>query len=156
MAGRKGPARKKTDVRTKTTRPTRDPKQIFLEHLRLTANVSESARIALRERSTVYQWRDSDGSFAAAWDDALDEATDALEYAARQRAVHGVEEYVVSGGRLVMDPTDPEKPLTQRKYSDTLAVTLLKAHRPEKFRERHDIKQSGAIAINITSDDDAL
>lgn len=153
MAGRKGPA--KALDRTKRTRPTRDAREIFLDHLRKTANVSESARVAVVARRTIYDWRDADQVFAEAWDDAVDEATDALEAEARRRAIEGDEEYVVSMGQLVRDPKTGEY-LTTRKRSDGLMTLLLKAHRPERFRERYDVKQSGHITMNITPDDDAL
>jgi len=106
-------------------------------------------------RTTVHEWRDQDPAFAAAWDDAIDEATDALEAEARRRAVDGHEEYVISMGQIVRDP-ETGKPLKQKKYSDALTTLLLKAHRPEKFRERYDVQQTGNITMNITSDDDAL
>ncbi|GBR23096.1 cytochrome P450 [Komagataeibacter nataicola] len=153
MAGRKGLA--KAEKRTSRTRPTRDAREVFLEHLRKTSNVSESARVAVVGRTTVHEWRDQDPAFAAAWDDAIDEATDALEAEARRRAVDGHEEYVISMGQIVRDPETGE-PLKQKKYSDALTTLLLKAHRPEKFRERYDVQQSGHITMNITPDDDAL
>lgn len=149
MAGKK--AAKDRSVLTKNTCSTRDAREVFLEHLRKTANVSASARIALRERRTVYQWRETDAAFAAAWDDAIDEATDALEQEARRRAIEGDEEYVVSSGQVVRGPGGEF--LKTRKRSDALMQMLLKAHRPEKYRERHDVRQSGTIAINITPDD---
>lgn len=153
MAGRKGPAKSKAD--TKDTGSTRDAREVFLDHLRKTSNISQSASIALVERKTVYRWREADPAFAAAWDDAIDEATDMLEAEARRRAIEGDEEYVVSMGQLVKDPKTGEY-LTTRKRSDGLMTLLLKAHRPEKFRERYDVQQSGNITMNITQDDDAL
>jgi len=153
MAGRKGPA--KALDRTKRTGSTRDAREVFLDHLRKTANISESARVAVVARRTIYEWRDADPVFAAAWDDAIDEATDALEAEARRRAIEGDEEYVVSMGQLVRDPKTGEY-LTTRKRSDGLMTLLLKAHRPERFRERYDVQQTGNITMNITKDDDAL
>ena len=154
MAGRRGPAKPRART-TKKTSPTRDAREIFLEHLRETSNISKSARLALVDRSTVYRWREESPVFAAAWDDAIDEATDALEAEARRRAIEGDGEYVVSMGQLVKDPKTG-KYLTTRKRSDGLMTLRLKAHRPEKFRERYDVQQSGNITMNITQDDDAL
>jgi len=148
-------AKKKRPTATQTTRPPRDARAVFLDHLRKTANVSESAQIAMRDRRTFYQWRDKEPEFALAWDDALDDATDALEGEARRRALHGHEEYVVSMGQIVLDPKTGE-PLMQKRFSDALTTLLLKAHRPEKYRERHEVRNTGTIGITITSDDDAL
>ena len=36
-------------------------------------------------------------------------------------------------------------PLMEHQYSDTLLITLLKAHRPEKYRDRVDLKHGGTI-----------
>ncbi|KXV20639.1 hypothetical protein [Gluconobacter japonicus] len=153
MAGRKSPAKGRPS--TKSTRPKRDAREVFLGHLRKTSNISESARVAVIDRKTAYKWREAEPDFAAAWDDAIDEATDALEAEARRRALDGHEEYVISMGQIVRDP-ETGKPLMQRKFSDSLTTLLLKAHRPEKYRERHDVEQRSTIAVTITSDDDAL
>ncbi|GAD09164.1 hypothetical protein GFGA_1d1194 [Gluconobacter frateurii NBRC 103465] len=153
MAGRKSPAKGRPP--TKSTRPKRDAREVFLGHLRKTSNISESARVAVIDRKTAYKWREAEPDFAAAWDDAIDEATDALEAEARRRALDGHEEYVISMGQIVRDP-ETGKPLMQRKFSDSLTTLLLKAHRPEKYRERHDVEQRSTIAVTITSDDDAL
>lgn len=92
----------------------------FLEELRKTCNVSHSARLAGVGRRTVYNWREADAQFAAAWDDAEEEAVDALELAARERAIDG---------------------------SDRMMEILLKAHRPEKYVERRE--HGGNINITM-------
>ena len=114
----------------------------FLETLRKTGNVTEAARVARISRNTVYTHRHADPVFAEAWDDAEEEATDALEYEARRRAVHGVERPVVYKGEVVA--TIPE-------YSDRLMELLLKAHRPEKFKERvaNELTGKGGGPIDV-------
>lgn len=153
MAGRKGPVKAKAG--TIGTDPTRDARDKFIQHLCVTGNISASARYAGVSRSTVHRWRDADPVFAELWADAEEEGVDALEQEARRRATEGDEEYVVSMGQLVKDP-ETGAFLTTRKRSDTLMTLLLKAHRPEKYRERHDVKNTGTISINITQDDDNL
>lgn len=114
-------------------RPIRpDQRAKFLEHLAKTANITASAEAAGFTRRSVYDLRAADPEFVEEMDDALEQATDLLESAARDRAIVGVEEYVVSGGRVVMHP-ETGLPLTQRRHSDTLALALLKAHRAPKF-----------------------
>jgi len=70
--------------------------------------------------------------FAAAWDEALEIATGSLELEARRRAQKGVLEPVYYKGKKVG---------AVRKYSDTLLIFLLKAHRPDKYRDnvRHEV-----------------
>ena len=91
-------------------------RETFLEQFRLTCNVSHAARSAGIGRRTVYDWREADPEFAAAWDEAEEEAIDALELAARERAIDG---------------------------SDRMMEILLKAHRPEKYVERMRTELSG-------------
>lgn len=119
-----------TNLRQNTRRAT-PWRAVFLESLRKTANVSYSAKVAGVRRSSAYRARDKSVSFASKWDDALEEGIAALEEAARVRAFEGVDEPVFQGGIEVG---------AKRVYSDRLAELLLKAHRPEKYRERHDIK----------------
>ena len=82
-----------------------------------------------------------DLDFAAAWEEAEERAVDRLEAEAWRRAVDGVPEPLVSSGKVVRD--DDGQPLAIRRYSDTLMLALLKARRPEKFKDRavveHDI-----------------
>ena len=73
-------------------------------------------------RQTAYDHRTSDAAFKAQWDAAVEEACDILEDVARQRAV---------------------------EMSDTLLIFLLKAHRPEKYRETVRKEHAGAIEHKI-------
>lgn len=89
---------------------------LFLVELRNSGNVRQSCEKAGVGRKTVYEHRDRDPEFAAAWADAVEDACDELEKIARQRAT---------------------------TVSDTLLIFLLKAHRPERYRERYDHQHSG-------------
>jgi len=96
----------------------------------------------------LYVWREEDPEFAKAWDDALDEAASTLENEAWRRATEGVEEPIV--GRVERDRDGVVAHV--RKYSDSLLTTLLKAHRPEKYRERYEHELRGAIQIEYVND----
>ncbi len=101
----------------------------FLTALRDGATVAGACKEAKIGRSTAYDWRGKDKAFATAWDEALEDGTDALEDEAKRRAVEGVAEPVFYQGKKVA---------TVRKYSDTLLMFLLKGRRPEKFKDRHE------------------
>jgi hypothetical protein len=126
----------------------------FLQHLAGSGNVSASAEAACLSRSTFYTLRKHDEEFAAAWADAVETATDALEAEARRRAVEGYEEYVTCKDGLVLGPDG--QPVMQRRYSDSLMALLLRAHRPDKFRDRASVEHTGpggkelAATINLT------
>ena len=104
-------------------RPRR--KTVFLEALVDSLNVTLACRRAGIARRTAYDWREADEGFARKWDDAIDEGVDLLEAELHKRAFEGVERPVYYKGEQVG---------TWRFYSDALAMFLLKAHRPERYR----------------------
>jgi hypothetical protein len=108
----------------------------FLSSLRKLGNVTSACNAAKIERSTAYRHKEADKEFAALWQEALDEAADRLEAEARRRAERGVLSPVYQGGKLVGQV---------REYSDTLMALLLRAHKPEKYRERQEI--SGTLGL---------
>ena len=116
------------------TKLTNRARETFLEVLRETANVSEAAKTARVSRTCAYAHQKADPAFAAAWDEAVEVARDALEAEARRRAVNGVEEPVFHKGKVCGHI---------RRYSDRMLEILLKAHRPEKFKERSEVKHDG-------------
>ena len=107
---------------------------VFLDGLRATGNVSESARAANICRSRVYECRHRDPVFAAAWADALEAAADRLEMEAFRRAVEGIGEDRFFRGDVVGRVT---------RYSDRLLMFLLKARRPERFDGAQSQKDTG-------------
>ena len=107
-------------------RPRR--KRAFLHVLAQTVNVARACRNAGIPRRTAYDWRDADPDFARRWNDALDDGIDLLEAELHRRAFEGVEKPVWHKGEQVG---------TTRHYSDALAMFLLKAHRPERYRDNY-------------------
>lgn len=106
---------------------TDSAREKFIAALRETCNVTEAARAANIGRTAAYDWRNDDNVFAAEWDEAEQEAADKLEREAWRRGVEGTDKPVTFQGRI----TDSYK-----EYSDRMLELLLKAHRPEKFKER--------------------
>lgn len=123
--------------------------QIFLKLYRECANIKASCKAAGINRSTFYNWRDRDPAFAAQLSEAEKDADDTAEAALYDRAIKGVESYVVSNGRVVyLD----DKPLKERKYSDSLLTLLLKARMPEKYKDKQHVEHSGGIDITGARD----
>lgn len=120
----------------------------FIAELRKRANVSDAAKAAAIDRSTAYRWRDAEPEFAAAWNDAIETAIDAMEREAHRRAFTGIKKPIV--GRVAKDKDGIVAHVTE--YSDGLATLLLKAHRPDKYRERQDIHHSGRVDIEYVND----
>lgn len=129
--------------RALTDRTRQRARDVFLVELAARGNVSAASAVAGMSRVWFYAERESDADFAAAWDAALETAIDAMELEARRRAVEGVEKPIV--GRIGKDQDGVI--VYVREYSDSLMTLLLKAHRPDKYRERQDIHHSGELGI---------
>ena len=130
----------------RTHRTPQRARDAFMEALDRGMTVSGACKAASMGRSTAYGLRATDVEFAKAWDEAIENGTDVLEDEAFRRACEGVVEPIVSGGRQVLDTEG--KPMMLRRYSDTLMVTLLKARRPERFRERSTVESTVTVAAD--------
>jgi hypothetical protein len=128
----------------------------FLKELVRLGNVTAACDAADVGRATVYEHADRHPDFKEAWQEALEAAADLLELEARRRAHDGIDEPVIYQGELCGAWVDGQGnavakdtpgarliPLTVKKYSDSLLMFLLKAHRPDKFRERSSVEHSG-------------
>lgn len=132
-------------------------------------------------RQQVYLWRREMPDFAADWDEALKIGITALEDEAHRRAFEGVDEPLTHKGQftylredvigedgqpviseVTLEPVtrirrDKDgKPMvaTISKASDTLAIFLLKAHNPEKYRDNSRVEHAGSIELTHASDDE--
>lgn len=106
----------------------------FCEALAETGNITKSCEISGLPRRTAYDARNADPDFRAKWDAAIDLGTDGLEDEAVRRGREGCDKPVYQGGKLVG---------YVREYSDALLVTMLKARRPEKFKDRVASEHTG-------------
>lgn len=101
-------------------------KQKFLEHFATTGNASKTCRELGLSRNSVKFWQRKDRTFQAGYDAAQEEAVERMEEEARRRGVEGTLEPVYFAGKAVG---------AIRKYSDTMLIFLLKAAKPEKYRD---------------------
>jgi hypothetical protein len=92
-------------------------------------------------RTTVYEERQRNEEFALAWADVEERSTERMEREAYRRAVEGVKTPMVSAGKLVT---------TVQTYSDGLLQFMLKARRPDIYRERVDLKHEGGVKVDKT------
>lgn len=142
------------------------PQSAFLEAFARMGCVSYACEAAGIGRTCYYRWREESEAFRAAAEIAKEQAIDALEREARRRALDGVRRLKFDRGQVVMipcEPGDPDgqkvadadpdrgtpeqwaKPYVEHEYSDRLLEFILKAARPEKYRERVETKVSGKV-----------
>lgn len=124
---------------------TPEKEREFLAALAATCSVSQACEDADVSRRVVYEWRAADADFAARWDEAKRIGAEALEDEAMRRAARGVDEPVFHQGAQVG---------TIRKYSDTLAIFLLKGAMPEKYRDNAKLELAGRVELSKLTDDE--
>lgn len=100
-------------------------RKAFLDALEKGYSVSRSAAEAGHSVNAFKTWKAEDEEFSKDWEDAIEAGTDRLEDRARDRAM---------------------------RDSDGLMVVLLKARRPEKYRERSSVEHSGAVDLSSARD----
>lgn len=116
---------KKTAARIKT----------FLEALdHRKGNVSAACEAIGIGRTAAYTWRKDDPDFAERWNDIVDKHMDALEAKIYERAFDGWQEPVFYQGKECGTVT---------KFSDSDAQFILRANRPEKYRDNSKIELGG-------------
>lgn len=153
----------------------------FCAALAETCQVRKACKAVDISIQTAYRWRKEMPDFAAAWDEAVQAGVLGLESEAHRRAFDGIEKPLTHQGNFTylyreakdeegnpiineatglprMDPVLDEygnhKVAAVREYSDTLAIFLLKAHNPEKYRETSKVELSGHLAVTEMSDDE--
>lgn len=100
-------------------------KKAFLDAFAETGIVLAAAQASGIGRASVYRWLEHDEEFALAFHQAEEDSTQRLERAAYERATRSVEP------------------------SDTLLIFLLKARRPERYRDRYEVRHSGSTEAPV-------
>lgn len=108
----------------------------FLAVFEQTGNITAASKAASVSRSAVYAARKNIEEFRLLFEDAEEVAADRLEAEALRRGVEGWEESVFYHGEEVG---------AIRKYDSQLLLALLKAARPDKFKDRTATELSGSL-----------
>jgi hypothetical protein len=96
----------------------------FLQKLRDGHTPGKAAALCGLGRRTVFDWKDKDKAFAAAWFDAAEMGIDLLEEEAIRRARDGVRKPIFHAGTICGHV---------QEYSDTLMTLMLKGRRRDIF-----------------------
>lgn len=109
-------------------------------------NITLAAKMAKIDRTQHYRWL-ADPDYASQFQDAEEQAVEMLEKEARRRAIEGLRKKKFDkNGQPVIDPETGEQ-YVEHEYSDSLLIFLLKGARPEKYRDRHEIRAN----VNVTA-----
>lgn len=136
-----------TAKRTRRRTPKRDWRPAFLKAFAETGLVIEAAKKAKVSRSNVYDERQRNETFALAWAEIEEWTTEEMEQEAQRRAVRGVEEPIFYKGEIQG---------SVRKFSDTLLIFLLKARKPEVYRENVKVEHGGKVKHEVEAVDGAI
>lgn len=119
----------------------------FLAAFAECGSVTRAAGTAGVRLGDHHRWLNEEDGYREAFREAEEEAVERLEEEARRRAVEGTEKPVFYQGEQVG---------VVRDYSDTLLMFLLKAARPERYRDRAaqeaDGENGGPLRIIIDGD----
>ena len=147
----------------------------FLLHLREVPNVTRAAALVGLTPGSVRYHKKSKPEFSRLWEEAVEQSIDLMEQIAHAKAFYGTAKPIIHQGQptyqrdftaQVVDPdtgllkyVEPHEapfkrdtngdliPMVVHEMSDALITFLLKAHRPEKYRERSDVNVTGSIDI---------
>ena len=116
---------------------TIEKKALFLAHLSNYCNITKSAKAAGISRDVVYEWKKVDDQFCEDLDVARAIGFEAMEDEMHRRAFEGSLKITKQGA--------------YREFSDTLAIFLSKATKPERYSERirNEITGAGGAALNL-------
>lgn len=155
-SGKKPPSKGSRDSRARDERrpsaaeeaaETREvKKRAFLSAFAACGRITKAAQAVGMNPDTHYEWRKADPVYDKAFTDLRERVADILEDEAVTRALDGVEEPLI--GRVGKDEDGIITKVFRK--SDRLLEILLKANRPEKFRERYEFtgKDGGPIELS--------
>ena len=115
-------------------------KHAFLEQYAQWANISYACKVAGVPRQNIYEWQEHDADFSRAFKIAESAATERLEREAWRRAVDGSPYKRTSYWHG--EPVGTDEKI---EYSDQLLQLLLRARRPDVYREKVDVAVSQIV-----------
>jgi len=124
----------------KTAVQTVRAKDAFLKAYAEWANISYACKVSGVARQNVYDWQEKDEEFSAAFHRAESAATERLEREAWRRAVEGSPYERTSYWHG--EPVGTDRKI---EYSDQLMMLLLRARRPDLYREKVDVAVNQVI-----------
>lgn len=130
-----------TDSKVSSNVKSGDWIETFLSAIMQGSSVTDATNLVGVHITLPYKRRTTDEAFKRAWREAADIGTEFLEQEAARRAYHGTLKPVFHKG---------EQCGFVREYSDTLMIFLLKARKPEMYRDNvEDGVARGSFVLNV-------
>lgn len=117
----------------------------FLEALARRPVVTYACEAAGVSRSKAYRTKARIPAFARLWDLAVEGGRDRIESEAMRRGMEGVMRPVFGN---LGDGLGTGVVGEQREYSDRLLETVLRAHKPEAYRERFEVRHTDETELD--------
>lgn len=135
-----------------------DIEKFFVE-LAETGVEAQALRAAGMTRGDLRELK-QDAKFSERYDDAIADASDAIELEVHRRSVAGWQEPVVYQGEPVwkrcprtgeplLDENFDRIPFTVNRKSDGLLAKLVEAKKPEQFGKKQSIDLTGSLGVNV-------
>lgn len=129
-------------TRNRTPQKAEEWKPAWLEAFSRLGMVMAACKDVGVGRTTVYEARQQDEAFAVAWADVEQATTERMEREAYRRAVEGVRKDIFYRDQVIGE---------ERSYSDTLLIFMLKARRPDVYRENVKVEHSGKVGHDLST-----
>ena len=148
--------------------------ELFIAAFGKCGSIKQACTIAGIDRKTFYNWKKDDKQFAEQFTEAEEDACDTIDDEIVRRSIEGIEEPLVSMGRIVCEEVpmlDKEgkevldkqgnpkmrrgSQITVRKYSDTLLLALAKSRMP-KYRDKQNVELTGKNGGRIEVDENMV
>jgi hypothetical protein len=123
----------------------------FLTSYELHGSITAAADEAGSQRTLHYRWLDNP-EYKAAFEQAEENACQAVDREIRRRAVEGIEEPVVYQGRISYERVRVgkkyvKKPVTINRKSDILLMFYAKSKRPNVYRDNAKVELELSVPL---------
>lgn len=117
-------------------------KRAFLQAFGISGTKYHACQSAKVSRETIDIWLKEDPEFRTAFKNALDDSMDMIEHSFKVRTVLGVKKTIYYKGQPIGEEVH---------HSDVAGIVLLKAYRPERYRERYELTGAGGGPIEVAN-----
>ena len=121
--------------------------ETFLDLYREFGSIRKCAEALGISTTAIYKHRNGDPEFDEQCIQAEEDFSDGVDENITDRAVNGTQEPLVYQGKIMKD--EAGHPVMVTRHSDRLAELVVKAQKPDKYRERREITGAGGGDFSV-------